>query len=92
MPVDDSTVGLNAVPMDGENIMATPNLATLSTKFQISMPKAVRTARQWQAGQLSAFIPKGVGMLLVPVPRRDDLTGFAKNTKAKNYPDRTDRI
>ena len=78
--------------IDGENIMATPDLATLSAKFQISIPKAVRMARQWQAGQVFAFIPKGEGMLLVPVPRREDLIGSVKNAKAKDYRDRTDRV
>ena len=40
--------------------------ATLSSKFQISIPKAVRTARHWKAGQEFAFIPKGTGVLLLP--------------------------
>jgi len=33
--------------------------ATLSAKFQISIPKAVRTEQQWEAGQKFAFIPQG---------------------------------
>jgi bifunctional DNA-binding transcriptional regulator/antitoxin component of YhaV-PrlF toxin-antitoxin module len=70
--------------------VAKTDLATLSTKFQISIPKAVRTARQWHAGQVFAFIPKG-GMLLVPVPRREDLTGLARGAKPGKYRDRTDR-
>ena len=48
--------------------MRAKDTAKLSAKFQISVPKAVRTARQWQAGQEFAFIPKGMGVLLVPVP------------------------
>ena len=47
--------------------------AKLSSKFQISIPKAIRTARRWHAGQVFAFIPKGEGMLLVPVPTLDEL-------------------
>ena len=42
--------------------------ATLSSKFQISLPKAVREAQHWQAGQEFVFIPKGKGVLLMPVP------------------------
>lgn len=42
--------------------------AKLSAKYQISILKAVRTARHWKAGQEFAFIPKGEGVLLVPVP------------------------
>jgi AbrB family looped-hinge helix DNA binding protein len=66
--------------------------ATLSTKFQISIPKAVRTARKWKAGQEFAFIPKGTGVLLVPVPDPADLAGLAKGAKAKNYRERKDRF
>jgi AbrB family looped-hinge helix DNA binding protein len=66
--------------------------ATLSTKFQISIPKAVRIARKWKAGQEFAFIPKGTGVLLVPVPDPADLAGIAKGAKTKNYRDRKDRF
>jgi AbrB family looped-hinge helix DNA binding protein len=66
--------------------------AKLSSKFQISIPKAVRTARRWQAGQEFAFIPKGEGVLLVPVPTREDLAGLARGAKPRDYRDRTDRV
>jgi AbrB family looped-hinge helix DNA binding protein len=66
--------------------------AKLSTKFQISIPKAVRTARRWQAGQEFAFIPKGEGVLLVPVPTREDLAGLARGARPRDYRDRTDRV
>lgn len=66
--------------------------ATLSAKFQISIPKAVRTARKWKAGQEFAFIPKGTGVLLVPVPEAGELAGIAKGAKPKNYRDRKDRF
>ena len=69
-----------------------PDTATLSAKFQISIPKAVRTARHWKAGQEFAFIPKGAGVLLVPVPEPQDLKGIAKGAKAKNFRDRSDRF
>ncbi|WP_306118209.1 MULTISPECIES: AbrB/MazE/SpoVT family DNA-binding domain-containing protein [unclassified Roseitalea] len=65
--------------------------ATLSSKFQISIPKAIRAAQHWEAGMRFAFIPKGSGVLLVPIPRRDALKGIAKGAKAKDYRDRTDR-
>jgi AbrB family looped-hinge helix DNA binding protein len=66
--------------------------AKLSSKFQISIPKAVRTARHWHAGQEFAFIPKGEGVLLVPVPERDSLAGLARGASPRDYRDRTDRI
>ena len=71
--------------------MQTKDTATLSSKFQISIPKAIRSARKWQAGQVFAFIPKGEGMLLVPVPKREMLPGLARGAKARDYRDRTER-
>ena len=66
--------------------------ATLSSKFQISIPKAVRTAHNWKAGQEFAFIPKGTGVLLVPVPERHELAGLAKGADPSGYRDRNDRF
>lgn len=66
--------------------------ATLSAKFQISIPKAVRTAHKWKAGQEFAFIPKGTGVLLVPVPEAGTLAGIAKGAKPTDYRDRDDRF
>lgn len=68
------------------------DLATLSSKFQISIPKSVRDARHWQPGQVFAFVPKGESVLLVPVPRQEDLAGLARGANTENYRDRTDRI
>ena len=69
-----------------------PDTATLSAKFQISIPKAVRDSRKWKAGQEFVFISKGTGVLLVPVPERKDLAGIAKGVKAEEYRDRKDRF
>lgn len=69
----------------------TPDTATLSAKFQISIPKALREARKWRAGQEFAFISKGTGVLLVPVPERNQLAGIAKGDKPEHYRDRKDR-
>jgi AbrB family looped-hinge helix DNA binding protein len=66
--------------------------ATLSSKFQISIPKAIRTAQHWEAGQTFAFIPKGSGVLLVPVPKREALKGLARGASANHYRDRSDRV
>ena len=65
--------------------------ARLSAKFQISVPKAVRNAQHWRAGQEFAFIPKGTGVLLVPVPKPEDLAGMARGASPEGYRDRTDR-
>ena len=66
--------------------------ATLSSKFQISIPKAIRAAQHWEAGLTFAFIPKGTGVLLVPVPKREALKGLAYGAAAAEYRDRADRV
>ena len=65
--------------------------ATLSTKYQISIPKAVREAQHWKAGQEFVFIPKGNGVLVMPVPELQQLAGLAKGAKRARYRDRKDR-
>jgi AbrB family looped-hinge helix DNA binding protein len=65
--------------------------ATLSEKFQISIPKAVRTAKHWKAGQEFVFIPKGKGVLVMPVPDQSDLAGMARGADSTDYRDRADR-
>lgn len=66
--------------------------ATLSSKFQISIPKSVRDEQQWQAGQEFVFIPKGKGVLLMPVPELEQLAGIAKGARTEGYRDRQDRL
>jgi AbrB family looped-hinge helix DNA binding protein len=68
------------------------NTAKLSAKFQISIPKTVRAAKAWKAGQEFAFIPKGEGVLLVPVPTPQELEGSAKGARPTRYRDRNDRF
>ncbi|MBO9642780.1 MAG: AbrB/MazE/SpoVT family DNA-binding domain-containing protein [Pseudacidovorax sp.] len=65
--------------------------ATLSSKFQISIPKAVRDEQQWKAGQEFVFIPKGKGVLVMPVPELEQLAGIAKGARKDDYRDREDR-
>ena len=65
--------------------------ATLSSKFQISIPKAVREERHWRAGQEFVFILKGKGVLIIPVPELQQLAGIAKSARENGYRDRRDR-
>lgn len=65
--------------------------ATLSSKFQISIPKSVRERQNWQAGQEFAFVPQGKTVLLVPVPTLDDIVGMARGAKSEDIRDREDR-
>lgn len=69
-----------------------PETATLSSKFQISIPNAIRAAQRWEAGLTFAFIPKGTGVLLVPLPKREALKGLACGAVPSDYRDRTDRF
>lgn len=72
----------------GMNMTST---ATLSSKFQISIPKAVRDEQHWEAGQEFVFIPKGKGVLVMPVPELEELAGIAKGAQKSDYRDRKDR-
>jgi AbrB family looped-hinge helix DNA binding protein len=63
----------------------------LSEKFQISIPKEVRERQGWKAGQEFAFIPQGKGVMLVPVPKLEDLLGSLPNADPTGYRDRNDR-
>ena len=66
--------------------------ATLSSKFQISVPKAIRDELHWHAGQEFVFIPKGKGILLMPVPELDQLAGLARGANIEGYRSRNDRF
>ena len=65
--------------------------ATLSSKFQISVPKAVREEQHWEAGQEFVFIPKGKGVLVMPVPEMAQLAGIARGARTDDVRDRMDR-
>jgi AbrB family looped-hinge helix DNA binding protein len=66
-------------------------IATLSSKHQISIPKVVREEQRWKAGQQFAFILKGNGVLLMPLPELEQLAGQAKGAKAAGYRGSKDR-
>lgn len=72
--------------------MTASETATLSSKFQISIPKAIREEQRWQAGQEFVFIPKGKGVLVMPVPELEELAGIAKGANKGDYRDREDRF
>lgn len=68
------------------------DVATLSSKFQITIPKSVCETEGWMPGQKFVFLPKGAGFLLVPVPKPEDLAGSAKNANPDGYRDRQERF
>jgi AbrB family looped-hinge helix DNA binding protein len=65
---------------------------TLSSKFQLSIPKAIREEMHLQAGQKFAIIPKGDTIVLAPIRPLDEMRGRLKNADPGNYRDRTDRL
>lgn len=66
--------------------------ATLSSKYQISIPKSVPEEQHWQSGQQFVFIPKGKGMLMMPIPSLEQLKGIATGADSSNFRDRNDRF
>jgi AbrB family looped-hinge helix DNA binding protein len=63
-------------------------IATLSSKYQIPIPKSVRKERNWKAGQQLALIPKGMGVLIMPIPTLEQLSGLVKSAKTTGYRER----
>jgi len=66
--------------------------ATLSSKFQLSIPKAIREQMRLQAGQKFAIIPKGDTIVLAPIRPLAEMRGRLKGADPSDYRDRTDRL
>lgn len=65
--------------------------ATLSSKFQISIPKEIRDGMNLKPGQKLAFLCIGKSVRLMPQPRLEDLLGIGKGGDPSNYRDRDTR-
>lgn len=65
--------------------------ATLSSKYQISIPKAVRESMALEPGQQFEMIPMGNILQLVPRKSLRELRGIARGANPENYRDREDR-
>ena len=65
--------------------------ATLSSKYQLSIPKSVREELALQAGQKFAVITKGDIISLIPVRPLKDMRGVFKGANPEGYRDRKDR-
>jgi AbrB family looped-hinge helix DNA binding protein len=64
---------------------------TLSSKFQLSLPKALRDSMQLQPGQQFELIPLGNVIQMVPKVSIQSLRGIARGAKTDGYRDRKDR-
>ena len=65
--------------------------ATLSAKFQISIPKDVREEMGLKPGQKFEFLRIGRTLNLVPQPRMEDLFGLGRGANPDGYREREDR-
>lgn len=66
--------------------------ATLSSKYQILIPKGVREALELQAGQQFDFLVKGNLIQLLPRRSIREMRGIFKGTPAGETRDRRDRV
>ncbi len=66
--------------------------ATVSTKYQVVIPKAVRTEIGLKAGQVVQIIAKHGVIALVPDQPLHALRGFVKGIKTDRVRDKKDRL
>jgi AbrB family looped-hinge helix DNA binding protein len=76
--------------IDGRKVKMTAS-SKISSKYQVLIPKAVRERMAWRPGQKIAFIAKADGVLMVPIPEREELAGMARGANPDGYRDRNDR-
>ena len=70
------------------------NTAKLSSKFQLSIPKAIRDHQNLQAGQLFTIVERGHIIELVPTRNLKDARGMLQSSSYKEtseYRDRAER-
>lgn len=65
--------------------------ATLSSKFQVLIPKAVRQRMSSTRGQKIAFIAREDGILMATIPEREHLAGIARGANPEGQRDQGDR-
>lgn len=67
-------------------------IATISSKYQIQVPKKIREQLHIKPGQQFIFILKGEGLELVPRRNIKEMKGILAGTNTKNIRDRSDRL
>ena len=65
--------------------------ATLSSKYQISIPKEIREAMHFKPGQQLAFLRVGKSLRLVRVRKMEDFIGATRGADTEDYRDRSTR-
>ncbi len=66
--------------------------ATLSSKYQMSIPKGVREALGLKPGQRFSVIAKGSVIELVPIAPIESARGRLKGANVKGYREHSDRV
>ena len=66
--------------------------ASLTEKFQISIPKAFRDDFGLKAGQQFIFVAKGDTIIMIPRREMSEVRGMFKGFKTENVRDRSERI
>lgn len=68
------------------------NTATLSKRFQLTIPKEVREDLDLQAGQKFSIVVKGRIIELVPMRSMEQMRGIFKGANPDGYRDRKGRV
>lgn len=66
--------------------------ATLSSKYQILIPKAIRDALDLKAGQQFTFVVKDNLIQMLPKKSIQDIRGILKGADTSDVRDRRDRL
>jgi len=67
-------------------------ISTLSSRYRVSIPKAVRECMGWRPGQKIAFFAKAEGVLMVLIPEREALAGMARGSNPDRFRERSDPL
>ncbi len=65
---------------------------TVSSKYQVVIPKEIRERMRLEPGQKLSVITKGGIIYLVPVLDLDELRGIAAGADTSNLREKTDRV
>jgi bifunctional DNA-binding transcriptional regulator/antitoxin component of YhaV-PrlF toxin-antitoxin module len=76
-----------------KDVRAAGPVLRLSASGRLSIPKAIREAQGWKAGQEFAVVPNfiGHGTAIIEVPTIDELVGLVEGADLGGYRDRDDR-
>jgi AbrB family looped-hinge helix DNA binding protein len=66
--------------------------ATISSKFQVVIPKEIRREVRIRSGQVVQVLAKGGVITLVPDRPLFELRGFLKGMKTEGFREKSDRV